>query len=228
MVIGERFAYGHIPKTGGDAVHDWLAQIDGLEIDPTSEARKHHFFWERNVQKEIYALSIRRLPSWALSYLHELAFHPKSAEYYGIPPSDTTRPEHAFRLRPDDYLRQHQKGGRTIKVWLRMEYLFDDVVRFIDECIEPITPHLLKCLEAVPTKGRRNYDHDIGAFFTSAQIAELYERNPLWAAAESLAYGQLCPEATGKHARTKPAGSRSAVHSPNAASVSPTLNFRSM
>src|SRR6516162_2734582 len=62
MVIGERFAYGHIPKTGGDAVHSWLAQIDGVQVDPLSEARKHQFFWERDIHKDVYILSFRRLP----------------------------------------------------------------------------------------------------------------------------------------------------------------------
>lgn len=62
MVIGEKFAYGHIPKTGGDAVHAWLSQFKGLQIDPISESRKHHYFWERGIRRDVYALSIRRLP----------------------------------------------------------------------------------------------------------------------------------------------------------------------
>src|SRR5580704_4091039 len=119
MVIGDTFAYGHIPKTGGDAVHAWLSQIEGLQVDSTEEARKHHFFWHRSIRRNLYVLSIRRLPFWALSYLHELANHPASAQYYGIPPDNTVRPENAFLLRPDDYLTQHQVGGREIGVWLR-------------------------------------------------------------------------------------------------------------
>ena len=160
MVIGEKFAYGHIPKTGGDAVHAWLAQIDGLQIDPLDLARKHQYFWERNVRKGLHVLSIRRLPFWALSYLHELAFHPAAARHYGLPPGDTVRPEHAFALTPDEYLRQHLRGGREIGVWLRMEHLFDDTFRFIADHIQPITPELRQRLSVVPTKGQRRYDHD--------------------------------------------------------------------
>jgi hypothetical protein len=188
VVTGKSFAYGHIPKTGGDAVHAWLAQVGGLEVDSLDEARKHQFFWERDVRKDLYVLSIRRLPYWALSYLHELAFHPTAARHYGLPPGDTVRPEHAFALTPDEYLRRHQRGGREISVWLRMEYLFDDTVRFIGEHVCPVTADLRQRLEAVPTKGRRGYDHDVHAFFTPDQIEELYARNPLWLAVEMNVY----------------------------------------
>src|SRR5262245_6502647 len=191
MVIGEEFAYGHIPKTGGDAVHAWLAQIDGLEVDPLDQARKHQYFWEREVQKPLYVLSIRRLPFWALSYLHELAYHPAAARHYGIPASDTVRPEHAFALTPDEYLTQHQKGGRKIGVWLRMESLFEDTVRFVDEHVQPVTPELSRRLLSVPTKGQRGYDHDVNAFFTTEQITALYSRHPVWASIEMQVYGSL-------------------------------------
>jgi hypothetical protein len=191
MIIGETFAIGHIPKTGGDAIHAWLAQIDGVQVDPVTEARKHDYFWQRGVRKATYALSIRRLPFWALSYLHELAFHPPAARHYGIPPGDTVRPEHAFALRPDEYLRQHRLGGREIGVWLRMEHLFDDVLRFISEYVQPITPLLRDRLSAVPTKGQRGYNHNVHAHFTPGQIARLYARNPDWAAVEAKVYGSL-------------------------------------
>jgi hypothetical protein len=194
MVIGERFAYGHIPKTGGDAVHAWLAQVDGLQVDPTAEAKKHEFFWQRGIRKDLYVLSIRRLPFWALSYLHELTIHPASAKAYGLPPGDTVRPEYAFSLRPDEYLAKHQAGGRPVGVWLRMEHLFDDVVDFIDKHVRPVTPELRRRLEAVPTKGKRNYDHDIYKFFTPAQITALYRKFPVWAGIERRVYGHLFGE----------------------------------
>jgi hypothetical protein len=195
MIIGETFAYGHIPKTGGDAVHAWLSRIDGLEIDSVTEARKHEYFWHRGVRRNLYVLSIRRLPFWALSYLHELAGHPKSARNYGIPPDDTVRPEHAFLLRPDEYLCQHQAGGRKIGFWLRMENLFEDVLRFLDFHVEPVTLALRQTLAAVPTKGRRPYDHDIHDFFTRDQISRLYARFPIWTEVERRVYGSLyCPD----------------------------------
>jgi hypothetical protein len=191
MVIGETFAYGHIPKTGGDAVHAWLSQLGGLQVDPVSEARKHHYFWERGIRRDLYVLSIRRLPFWALSYLHELTLHPASARQYGIPPDDALRPEHAFRLRPDEYLFQHQAGGRKIGVWLRMEHLFDDVLQFIGQHVRPLTPALRERLGRAPTKGQRTYNHDVNAFFSADQIAALYARFPAWSAIERMVYGGL-------------------------------------
>ena len=213
MVIGETFAYGHIPKTGGDAVHAWLSLIGGLEVDPVGEARKHQFFEDRGVRKDLYVLSIRRLPSWALSYLHELSEHPASARSYGIPPGDTVRPEHAFRLRPDDYLRRHMAGGRTICKWLRMEYLFDDVVEFIGRHIRPVTPQLRERLAAVTTKPGRIYRHNIDSFFTPDQIAALYTKFPLWAAVEAQVYGGLLGKS---HLAADPPASRAADLAPPA------------
>jgi hypothetical protein len=191
MVIGDTFAYGHIPKTGGDAVHAWLSQLEGLQVDPIVKALKHDFFWQRAIRRNLYVLSIRRLPFWALSYLQELANHPAAAREYGIPPGDTVRPEYAFLLRPDEYLHQHQAGGRPIGVWLRMEHLFDDVIQFIDTHIRPVTLELRQRLSSVPTKGRRNYDHNIHAFFSTDQIADLYATFPVWSAIERNVYGSL-------------------------------------
>jgi hypothetical protein len=126
-----------------------------------------------------------------LSYLHQLAFHPDSARHYGIPPHDTVQPEHAFALTPDEYVRQHQRGARKIGVWLRMEHLFDDVIHFIAGHIQPLTPELYDRLSAVPTKGQREYNHNVLDFFSAEQIAALYARNPLWSAIEKKVYGEL-------------------------------------
>ncbi len=204
MIIGDTFAYGHIPKTGGDAVHAWLSQIDGLQIDPIVKSLKHDFFWQRAIRRSRYVLSIRRLPFWALSYLQELASHPAAARDYGIPPDDTVRPEYAFLLRPDQYLQQHQAGGRPISVWLRMEHLFDDVIQFIDRHVQPMTPELLQRLSSVPTKGRRNYDHNIHSFFSADQIAELYATFPEWSAIERKVYGSLYGQSTYSGVESEP------------------------
>jgi hypothetical protein len=191
MVIGDTFAYGHIPKTGGDAVHAWLSQIEGLEVDPINQVRKHECFSTRGVRRSLYVLSIRRLPFWALSLLHELAVHPDVAREYGIPPDNTVRPEYAFLLKADDCLMQYQAFGRQVSVWLRMEHLFDDLLQFINEHIRPVTPEFRRQLLAVRTKGQRSYNHNVDAFFTPDQIAELYATFPIWAAVERKVYGSL-------------------------------------
>ncbi len=191
MIIGDKFAYGHIPKTGGDAVRAWFRQLANVHVDSARDPRKHDFFWRRDLSKDVYALSIRRLPSWALSYLHELMIHPAAAREYGLPPGETVRPEHAFALRADQYLLRHQMFGHKVEEWLRMEYLFADVIRFIDRYVEPVTLLLRFRLSNVWTKAARHYDHRVDSFFTSAQIADLYARNPAWTEVEQAVYGSL-------------------------------------
>ena len=195
MIIGERFAYGHIPKTGGDAVRSWFARIPGHQVDDASNPHKHDFFWERRVSKPIYVLSLRRLPNWALSNLHQMAFHPDVARLHGIDPSCGLQPEHAFLLRPDEFILGHQSGGRTISVWLRMEYLFDDVIRFVDRHVQPMTPEWHLRLQQIPVKGPHQYDHNVDAFIGAEKIRALYDAFPIWTSVERAIYGHLHGEA---------------------------------
>jgi hypothetical protein len=120
-----------------------------------------------------------------------LAVHPDVSRAYGIPPGNTVRPEHALLLKADECLEQYQSFGRTVSVWLRMEHLFDDLVQFINEHIQPVTPELRRRLLAVRTKGQRSYNHDVDAFFTPDQIAQLYAKFPVWAEVEKRVYGNL-------------------------------------
>lgn len=204
MVIGDTFAYGHIPKTGGDCVHAWLSQLEGVEVDSITEPRKHQYFWNRGVVRDLYVLSIRRLPFWALSFLHEVSRYPDVCREYGIPPGKAVRPEHAFLLKADEILLQYQAFGRPIGVWLRMEHLFDDVVQFIDEHVQPVTPELHQRLLAVPTKGQRSYNHNIHAFFSAKQIDALYAKFSVWATVEKMVYGSLYSANGSSDARPTP------------------------
>lgn len=76
MVIGDRFVWAHMPKTGGDSTHELFRIINpDLHIDCTRQADKHHTFVKRErttgldlTHRRRRILNIRRLPSWLLSY----------------------------------------------------------------------------------------------------------------------------------------------------------------
>src|SRR5262245_49973539 len=71
MVIGERFAWGHLPKTGGEATRAMFSHVPELVLfsDPPETLEQHTTFAERRDQVEgkMLALNIRRLPAWILS-----------------------------------------------------------------------------------------------------------------------------------------------------------------
>src|SRR5690242_15301969 len=71
MVIGERFAWAHLPKTGGDATQAMLRAVPGLVrlADPADSHDKHLPFWARGdeVAGLLLVMNIRRLPDWTLS-----------------------------------------------------------------------------------------------------------------------------------------------------------------
>ena len=78
MIIAERFAWAHLPKTGGDATHTMFAAVPGLILfadDPHSNDKHLPFFArEPEVAGKLLVMNIRRLPSWTLSAAHHRAF----------------------------------------------------------------------------------------------------------------------------------------------------------
>jgi len=85
MVIGERFAWAHLPKTGGDATRRMLLSVPGLATvgDPADSNDKHLPFFarEREIEGKLLVMNIRRLPAWTLSAAHHRAAHGVHPEY---------------------------------------------------------------------------------------------------------------------------------------------------
>jgi hypothetical protein len=77
MVIGERFAWAHLPKTGGDTTRALFCLFPGLvhHADPSDTNDKHATFSERSeaVAGKTLAMNFRRLPAWVLSRAHHVA-----------------------------------------------------------------------------------------------------------------------------------------------------------
>lgn len=185
MIIGRDFAYGHLPKTGGDAAAVYLRQlVPGCACDPPTRPRKHDPFFLRGEShsKSYFLLGIRRLPEWTWSLMHELNAHPKLLKLHRT--SDAVDP--AFALsRPfaDEYL-MAMTMAVTITHWIRMESLLDDLLAFVEQHIGPVSRDERMRLQQLRTKRGRRQAHP----FTQRDIDRLYALNPHWARIEREVY----------------------------------------
>jgi hypothetical protein len=196
VLIGERFAWAHLPKTAGDATCRMLQAVPGLVsfVDPPDSNDKHLPFFAREaeVSDKLLVMNIRRLPAWMLSAAHHRARYGVHPEYQALPLQ--TADELTELTDPDDLLVWMTDHGRlAVRRWLRTEALAQDVLALLADLgvPEPVAR------EAVGSVGRVNegaYDRRLSAYFSSAQIAALYERNPGWAAVERRVYGDLVSE----------------------------------
>jgi hypothetical protein len=195
MVIGERFAWAHVPKTAGDlTVALFYAVVPNLviEADPVTTRRKHHGFVHRGVaDRRILAANLRRLPSHQLSVVMHTFRHGDGRQNHK--PLPMWSPDQvASSTRADRLLSRYMVGGRLrVTHWLRMEHLRDDFVAFVSQLRRLSEREREMAMAANPEKRVPVYDHDPAHFFTREQIVRLYENNPLWASTELDVYGDL-------------------------------------
>lgn len=198
MVIGERFAWAHIPKTGGDAtlaLFETVAPDLVLEADPADVPdRKHEGFAVRGpevARKPVLAANIRRLPDRELSRVHHLFRHGVKTENWK--PRPMLSPEEvATSGRADRQLLRYAVDGELrIDVWLRLEHLRDDFRAFVSRFRPLSGDEEARLGTAAPKKNVASYDHDVTHFFTREQIERLYATNPVWASVEERVYGDL-------------------------------------
>src|SRR5215208_39658 len=180
MVIGERFAWGHLEKTGGDATVELFLTVPELVrfADPPSTEEKHTAFPDRaqEIQGKVLALNIRRLPSWVLSRaLHRVRY----GEYPDYEPLPMMSPREMTESSDADQRLLEFMDGRalTIDRWLRTEFLAADFLAFVSEFTEVSEAKQREILEL----GSRRlgtpltYDHRIDQWFTGDQIRTMYE-----------------------------------------------------
>jgi hypothetical protein len=191
MVIGEKFVWAHLPKTGGDATLAMFELFPDLVefADSRFTDQKHAMFRVREeaLPGRLLVMNIRRLPSWALAR----AIH--RSRHGGLPELQPMRMgsphEMAVSSFPDLRLSTCTDDGRfQIDRWLRMEFLAEDFLAFVSEFTEVDEETKKKVLELGPINAQK-YDHDLADWFTEEQIAQMYRNNPVWAAFEKHAYG---------------------------------------
>lgn len=188
MVIGRSFAWGHLPKTAGDATLRMFLLFPETVVfaDDPSTNEKHSFFPDR--QSEIadrsLVLNIRRLPSWILSWAHQLA---RGAPGFSPRPMPT-RSEMAEWDIADQMIQRFTDNGRlTIDRWLRMERLKEDFIEFISK-VTTVSEERRRAVFELPPVNTMTYNHTLGDWFTDDQLTSLYERNPTWASIEHALY----------------------------------------
>ncbi len=205
MVISDRLAWGHIPKTGGDITHAYFSQFQTqlkLEIDNLGLPNKHDYFAMRNIDdSRILLLNIRRLPSLILSVVHH------KINYDGANIIDFKK-DILEKTNPDnsniDYstyadttlLAMTSFGDRKLKIskWLRCENILEDFTDFIVDWVDYSRQQIKEMLEPIHVKDFNSYDHEISKYWTSDEIKIIYKNNPLWASVEKEVYGDLLYE----------------------------------
>lgn len=196
MVITERFAWAHLPKTAGDATAKMFAAVPGLVRyqAPLDSNEKYDGFWvhAEAIEGKLRVMNIRRLPSWILSIAHHKAISGIHPDYEPLPMASVE--EMADDTDPDEVLRWTTGPEHPVERWLRAEHLATDVERLLrDVGVE--TDAARAAIASVPWIGN-SYEHDVSRVFTAGQIGRMYERNPEWRKAELEAYGGI-PAAPG-------------------------------
>ena len=193
MVIGERFAWAHLPKTGGMATERMFRLFPGLVLfaDPDDTDEKHATFRARRrmLDGKLLAMNLRRLPSWVLSRAQYVSREGIWPDYEPIPMAPAQ--ELAESSFPDSRIHLYTDDGRfAIERWMRTEFLAEDFLRFVSELTE-VTNDQQDAVRALEPVNRQEYDHRPETWFTAAQVRRMYERNPAWAAIEGELYGGL-------------------------------------
>jgi hypothetical protein len=192
MVIGERFAWGHLPKTGGEATRAMFSHVPELVrfSDPPGTLEQHKTFVERRDQVEgkVLALNIRRLPAWILS-------REQHRSRWGVHPENRPMPmpspaEMATSTVPDERLGAFMAGGLDVDRWLRTEHIVDDFLAFVSEFID-MPAELADRIRGIGRINFNVYTRSLDDWFTADQVEELYECNPRWRDVEERVYGGL-------------------------------------
>ena len=193
MVIGERFAWGHLQKTAGDATLGLFRLFPDLVLysDPRNVEEKHASFASRaaDVEGKLLAANFRRLPDWTLSWAQHRARYATRPD--GKPVAMNSPHQMVEVPRADKRLAILTDDGRYhIDRWIRMERLADDFIAFVSELTE-VTSADREQITAAEQVNALEYDHAIAHWFTPEQVRRLYRNNPLWASVEERVYGDL-------------------------------------
>jgi hypothetical protein len=203
VVIGDSFAWGHLPKTAGDATLRLWRILPRLivEADDDGTNAKHATFLDRADQTsgKLLILNLRRLPAWNMSHAQHETQGGLFPDFQPLPmPSPDEIAERTFA---DDMLALFTGRGQVkIDHWLRQENLELDFLTLVTKLTD-MSEWQRKAVQHVGPVNVHRYNHNTDDWFTSAQIVQMYERNPVWASIERRVYGFTLDEIPGRRAR---------------------------
>ena len=141
------------------------------------------------VRGKLLAMNVRRLPAWVLSRAHHVAREGVWPDYRPEPmPSAAQMAESTL---PDQRLEHFAfRGPLRVERWLRLEHLREDFLALASD-LTVVTPVQARRVRELPALDVGHYDRELHHWFSEAQLDEMYERNPRWAALELELYGSL-------------------------------------
>ena len=84
MVIGDKFAWAHIPKTGGDSTNLLFRELGNDSLRFIDGPEKHNSFSREGITGRDRISNIRRLPallkSWAVHYSQHSKWNPGNSD----------------------------------------------------------------------------------------------------------------------------------------------------
>jgi hypothetical protein len=193
MIIGEEFAWAHLPKAGGDTTHAMFGAVPRLVLhaDPSDSNAKHTLFSERRdaIAGKSLFMNIRRLPTWMLSYCQYTSLN-------GLYPDFTPRPMFSPREMAesgigDQHLSWFTDEGRLeIACFLRTEHLVADFMEVVSR-FAALSDAERAAVEEIGVRNSLDYDRDLRSWFTPDHLDRMYNANPVWARVEKNLYGEI-------------------------------------
>lgn len=193
MIIGDRFIWLHLPKTGGTSASRLFSElaIPSIVADDQSLDSKHESLearlpdWDPEQDSKAIFITLRRLPQWLLSDWHhkklkmglDIPFEPvKSGLFYSLRLG-------GIWVAADYWMRyfhiDHCSGV------IRLEHLEDDVREKIVPFLPPDTLPL-----RFPQDNVNRYSRRLSDYFRSSDLRRIYASNPIWQQQEQMAYGR--------------------------------------
>ena len=203
MVIGERFVWAHIPKTGGDSTKSMFDVISKsiLYADKAIDNTKHDSFIKKqeyvniDLSQKKRIANIRRLPHYILSFSQHYHKHNnqpllikniKQGKIYWLEPWSST----GFKLKNIDESIMKYYNVENIDLWIRIEHLAEDFIKILSD-FEDINENQKIEIKAIRKNTNNDYNKNITNWFNKKDLEILYQLCPVWAEIEKKQYGSL-------------------------------------
>lgn len=202
MIVGKDFIWLHFPKTGGSHIERVLRKHYGKDKDiKFDEINIENVIWHHGIdQRKAYdsdfdasgkkiICGFRRLPYWLLSRVFfEYSRSPEFIVKRNIFCKGEFDEGNGKINKADVYARIYNKN---VSYWIRTENLRKDFIsvfsNFLDLSVMDVDAEFLR----KTNKNLVNYIKDVSFYFTSQELEELYNRNPIWAEIETNIYGDI-------------------------------------